>query len=256
MKSYLFICLSVLFLSPVTVFGQIEMNSLGSVGIGITPNSTQEVTIKANAKYIGLKVTSETHSTTRFASQSFAIGGTYTYGLWAKGYSGSYKNYGVYADAYGGSYNYAVYAKNSTTTGTRYAGYFAGNVYVSGTFTNPSDRRLKEDIRSLDKGDVLSKLMKLRPVSYNYRRAGEYRDMNLREGRQYGLLAQEVESVFPEFVSEHVHPGSIDENGIAQEDEITYKGMSYVDLIPLLITAIQEQQAEIEALKAALAGNR
>ena len=261
MKNILFLCFVVCLFAPIDVLGQIEMNDVGSVGIGIAPISVHEVTIQTNTKYIGLKVVSDTHGNSRFGSQSFGDGvdaGTGTasnvYGLWAMGENGTHKNFGLYADAFGGSNNYAIYGKNSSSTGTVYAGYFSGNVHITGTLSPPSDERLKEDIQALDRRSIISKIMQLRPVSYNYRR-GEYGEMNLREGKQYGLLAQEVEAIFPEFVSEHVHPGSIDEDGSRRGDDITYKGVSYLDLIPLLITAIQEQQAEIDALKAALSNS-
>ena len=79
--------------------------------------------------------------------------------------------------------------------------------------------------------------------------------MNLSRGIQYGLLAQEVETVFPEFVSDHIHPGTADQDGNFVGEPISYKSISYMKLIPLLLTAIQEQQAEINALKSALSAN-
>jgi hypothetical protein len=59
--------------------------------------------------------------------------------------------------------------------------------------------------------------------------------MHFDNNMQYGLIAQEVEKVFPEMVK------PIDSNG--------YKGVDYVKLIPVLVEAIKEQQKQIEALK-------
>ncbi len=54
---------------------------------------------------------------------------------------------------------------------------------------------------------------------------------------------------------DHVHPALIDENGKETNEPVSFKGMNYNALIPLLLTAIQEQQAEIDALKSALQAN-
>ena len=53
-----------------------------------------------------------------------------------------------------------------------------------------------------------------------------------------GVIAQEVETVLPEAVS---------------EDKDGYKWVDYTKLVPLLIEAVKEQQAEIEALKTEMA---
>ncbi len=79
--------------------------------------------------------------------------------------------------------------------------------------------------------------------------------MNLSESLQYGLLAQEVEQIFPEFIKDHVHPALIDEDGKETNEPVSFKGMNYTALIPLLLTAIQEQQAKINALESALEAN-
>ncbi|MBI5479491.1 MAG: tail fiber domain-containing protein [Deltaproteobacteria bacterium] len=60
-----------------------------------------------------------------------------------------------------------------------------------------SDERLKKSIASLD--GALSKLAGLRPVTFEWRSA-EFPDRHLGAGRQYGLIAQEVERVAPDFV--------------------------------------------------------
>jgi len=53
--------------------------------------------------------------------------------------------------------------------------------------------------------------------------------------KQIGVIAQEVEAIYPELVS-------TDENG--------YKSVSYEKFTPILIEAIKEQQAIIDELKA------
>jgi AmiR/NasT family two-component response regulator len=72
--------------------------------------------------------------------------------------------------------------------------------------------------------------------------------MNLPSVKQFGLIAQEVEQVLPSIVSENVQPGN---SGVNSEkaEAIHFKGLNYTQLIPVLISAMQEQQKEIEALK-------
>jgi Chaperone of endosialidase len=54
-------------------------------------------------------------------------------------------------------------------------------------------------------------------------------------GKQYGLIAQEVEKVFPEMVH------TISDKG--------FKGVDYMKLVPVLVESIKEQQQQIEELK-------
>jgi hypothetical protein len=68
--------------------------------------------------------------------------------------------------------------------------------------------------------------------------------MNLPTGKRYGLVAQELETNFPELVTESVYAGN---NKTAQP--IRYKGVKYTELIPILLEAIKEQQKQIENLQ-------
>lgn len=90
--------------------------------------------------------------------------------------------------------------------------------------TQASDVRLKTDIRTLS--GSLDSVMKLRGVSFDWKDAG------YPEGRQIGVIAQEVEKVFPELVS---------------RDADGYESVAYDKLIPVLIEAMKEQQDRIDA---------
>jgi hypothetical protein len=57
-----------------------------------------------------------------------------------------------------------------------------------------SSRRYKEDIRSM--GDVSGRLLKLRPVTFRYKKADE----NGQKPEPCGLIAEEVAKVMPELV--------------------------------------------------------
>jgi hypothetical protein len=69
--------------------------------------------------------------------------------------------------------------------------------------------------------------------------------MHLPEGRQLGLIADEVKEVFPELVQQAVHPAEYDEEDRTKvlAPEVTYEGINYQGLIPVLIASIQELKA-------------
>jgi Chaperone of endosialidase len=104
-----------------------------------------------------------------------------------------------------------------------------GSLWVNGT-TYASDARFKQNIAPI--ASPLEKLLRLNGVEYEMK-TSEFAKNHFTPGRQTGLIAQEVEKVVPEAVSEN--------NG--------YKGVDYARLVPLLIEAIKELKKEIELLK-------
>ena len=110
-----------------------------------------------------------------------------------------------------------------------------GNVHVNGTVfangfsPNPSDRSLKKDITSLT--GALHKLLQLRGVNFRW---NEPEKVGNQSGPQIGLIAQEVEEVFPDWVT-------IAPNG--------YKALTIRGFEALTIEALRELHTEIEALK-------
>lgn len=105
-----------------------------------------------------------------------------------------------------------------------------GDVWHSGLHTI-SDRSLKENVEEITNSLEMLKL--LRPVKYNFVRGafGADESVNMLE---YGLIAQEVEEIIPDIVS-------------TRNDSL--KTISYLELIPLLIEAVQAQQSEISTLQ-------
>ncbi len=94
------------------------------------------------------------------------------------------------------------------------------------SFTNTSDIRLKENVKDLEYG--LGEVMKLRPVSFNWK--------DKEADNVIGLIAQEVQPIVDEVVR------------FNEDDEDKMLGIAYTELIPVLISAIQEQQQLIEDL--------
>jgi hypothetical protein len=110
----------------------------------------------------------------------------------------------------------------------------AGAVHAS-SFPTSSDARLKSNISQLT--EVLDKLEKIRGVSFDWNE--EYAAMGRATGhREIGVIAQEVEGVFPELVTTW---GT--EN---------YRAVDYGRLTAVLLEAIKELRAEKDAQIAAL----
>ena len=100
-------------------------------------------------------------------------------------------NYGVYGFASGGATNYAIYA--------------AGDMNYTGTLTNVSDRKFKNNIQTVDSNTALNLLLQLKPSSYSFK--PEFiKSMNMSDKAQIGFIAQELQQVFPDLVSINKHP--------------------------------------------------
>jgi hypothetical protein len=91
--------------------------------------------------------------------------------------------------------------------------------------------RFKRDITPFP--DLLNKLAQLRPVHY-YWRSAEFPLKHFGTTQGYGLVAQEVEQVLPELVS---------------EDAEGYKQVDYSKLPLLLLQAVKELKAENDQMK-------
>ena len=95
-----------------------------------------------------------------------------------------------------------------------------------------SDIRWKKNIETLK--DPLSKLLRLRGVTFDWRGQRETNNMKFPVGRQVGIIAQEIEKEFPELVN---------------TDRDGYKAVAYDKFTAVLLEAIKVQQQEIEELK-------
>lgn len=241
----------VLTISPTLALAQIDLNSAGKIGIGSSPHSNSKMYVystSGNTTDVALRALSSSPSS------------TYSYGI--IGVSEDFVNHarGVYGIAYeGNNSNYAVYGNASGTNS--YGGYFTGGLYVSGGITQSSDDRLKTNIQELDRTDISDKIQALRPRQYEFLSPQELQDRNLPashtdEGTHFGLIAQELEEVFPELVTDVVHvlgehTGNIDDME-KESPTVTTKAINYQELTVLLLTVVQELQAEVDALKTQL----
>lgn len=106
-----------------------------------------------------------------------------------------------------------------------------------------SDQRLKRDIVPLPQDDGLASLMKLRPVRFHWKDA----EQDKTEGEQIGLIAQEVEKVYPTGDVVYNYGNVTMDLGNGKKQTIEHaRGLKYDKLVPPLIKALQEQQAEIQ----------
>ena len=104
---------------------------------------------------------------------------------------------------------------------------FDGTTTIAGDLSINSDARLKANIISL--GSTLAKLLQIDGKKYTMKK-----DKNKKQ--KIGVLAQDIEKVFPELVSES--------NGI--------KSVNYQGLVPVLINALKEQDSKMNEQEAKL----
>ena len=124
--------------------------------------------------------------------------------------------------------NYAGNTKGYTTS----SGWSVnGNMVATGNVTAYSDARLKENVKTIN--DALGICGKLRGVSY------KWKDMDKTD---IGVIAQEVETVLPDIVLTNYHKE-------ADGTKTEIKSVDYGKITSVLINAINELKAEVDALK-------
>jgi hypothetical protein len=114
-----------------------------------------------------------------------------------------------------------------TGTDNGYKLYVTGTIYATGNITANSDLTLKKNLKLID--NPIDKLMQLNGYAYQWKSD---------DSHQYGVIAQEVEKILPYAVS-------TGNDGI--------KGVSYNQIIPVLIEAIKVQNKRIVELESKLA---
>ena len=130
-----------------------------------------------------------------------------------------------------------LYVDNSNINNPLIWGDFENrNIIIYGNFraiatSSSSDGRWKKNIRPLESS--LDKISNLQGVSYEWK-VDEYPDFGLMEGKQIGLVAQDVEKEIPELVS---------------EDKDGYKAVSYTKLTAVLVEAVKELKSENQSQK-------
>ena len=150
--------------------------------------------------------------------------------------------------------NIAVYANAANSTADNFVGYFVGEKsYFSGKIgignTQPSvkldvngavnctggtcssDYRWKKDIQPLN--NTLDKINQLRGVTYAWR-TDEFPEKDFTENRQIGVIAQEVETIYPDLI---------------HTDNKGFKSMDYMSFTAILLEGVKELDEENKVLK-------
>lgn len=167
------------------------------------------------------------------------------YGTWGENYNslGTGNGVGVYGRGFVGVWG------DIQPSFAGYAGYFNGRVYSTVGFTFPSDVRLKSNIQRIT--NATSKLAALSGNHYDIRFDVKYLDKDGKlvvtnhNRKEYGVLAQEVEKLFPEMIAEA-------QFDFTDENATKYKSVNYNQLIPVLLEAIKELNERVTELESKL----
>jgi peptidoglycan hydrolase CwlO-like protein len=106
-----------------------------------------------------------------------------------------------------------------------------------------NDSEIKTNIHKIE--NATDRIFKLDPISYSFTNA-KYNKLQFENGKQFGFLTENIESVFPEMV--YNKPVGYD-FGKYNYKKHTIKEVSTNDLIPVLVAAIKELKMEIDQLK-------
>ncbi|MCC6286799.1 MAG: tail fiber domain-containing protein [Chitinophagaceae bacterium] len=118
-------------------------------------------------------------------------------------------------------------------------------VFVTATLLaqDLSDAKIKKNIEPID--NSLQRIMQLEPKKYEYN-VSDFKHLKLQAGSQYGFIAEELQSIFPDLVKEKSVNYMFGKNIYRNA---TIKTIDEAGLIPVLVASVKEQQAEIEKLK-------
>ncbi|MBN2635083.1 MAG: tail fiber domain-containing protein [Prolixibacteraceae bacterium] len=216
MKKFKLFTLIVFLLMSVSSYSQLKVNSSGNVGIGAEPdNSTYD-----------LRVISAKFSTTES------------------------DNYPYLEIINIGSPNYKLFRPSVNNTGSIGSEYYQFNYifaryHYAQTVLLTSDRRLKENFSDIEK--PLEKLLQVKGLKYDFINQGNDSLLNDQQKQEQadmrkdrlGFVAQDLEKLFPEAV-------------LYDKDADKYY-IEYNAIIPVIVEAMKEQQAQIEELKSELA---
>jgi hypothetical protein len=221
----------------------------GVLGVRGSSNASYALTVNASSSYNGINITDGGSAYLVNATKSGALAGIYVAKTSSSSFDACVWGHST-GSAYGveGNSGTGIGIYGTTGNSASYAGYFAGNVYTTGSYL-PSDITLKKDIKDFTKAiDIIDKL---HPKIYQYRDDRNFKMMNLPKGERYGLIAEDLEKVLPNLVKQTKFQTATDEDRIKGNatPAIDFKAVNYTELIPILIKGMQEQQTQIQELQ-------
>lgn len=267
-------------LCTTTVFAQLKVHTNGSVTIdrdtlmagtrftvGEIPSQVSNTLVGSTNNISSLFYTTPVANKYNYGVMGGSVSATAlstgrSYGVvGAAGNSTSGYNYGVFGNLLGNANGTAVYGAVNRPKGSyvngQYAGFFVGDVSISGTATinsinTPSDIRLKDDVQYVGDGegrhDIHSRLMDVHVISYKLKQLNQEigdtvtavtTDEEENRPTRYGVSAQELQNLFPDLV---------------EEGQDGYLAVNYMELIPMLICSVQELQREVSRLREGSSG--
>ncbi|MDD5991262.1 MAG: tail fiber domain-containing protein [Paludibacteraceae bacterium] len=213
----------------VAISGATETDGVGDRLVGVRGNATKSTASVSGRAYGVIGVAGNATSGYNYGTCGFLL-------------SSSTNGSGIYGD---------IYSFSEVGIPGRYAGFFNGQTRVNGNFYatavyNTSDSRLKTNISHIEHSS-LKKIQDLQPIQFTWNRIENphcsdtttvkrtllSEDLDYKR-LHYGFLAQEVQKLYPELV---------------QEDGDGYLSINYIELIPILVQAVQELSVEVEELK-------
>ncbi|HEY6975184.1 MAG TPA: tail fiber domain-containing protein [Chitinophagaceae bacterium] len=230
---------------------------------GVYGYSSSNYGVYGNSGYLGVYGSGTSYGVYGYSSANYGV-----YGYSSSGYGVDGQSYSSYGGYFSSTNSYGLRA---ATTNGYYAGVFDGNVWTSGSYIT-SDQKMKKNIREVS--NAMDIINQLKPKNYEYLTDGKYTSLNLPKGIHYGLIAQDLEQVLPNLVREAPRelrisaPGEVIKpladdgkasasiadaqvlqapaKGKVTTETINLKAVNYEELIPIMIKAMQEQQATIQ----------
>jgi hypothetical protein len=242
--------------APITMFSQLKVESNGKVvaGTKLFTSSVINYSMHAGRAATGgynIAFWGETNNTNNTGM---------AYGIYGKAYNGKYGgNIGVAGVLDSDNYGTGILGSPDPVMGLlingAYAGYFIGETKVTGTLTansvvQTSDIRLKENVVPLSTkyNNILDRVLDMNVIEYSYKK--EIPSLTLLDStstdkvlehagllsnkKHIGLIAQELQELFPTLV---------------EEGQDGYLGVNYVELVPVLVRAIQELKSQVDSLQ-------
>jgi Chaperone of endosialidase len=201
-----------------TAFNARGRTKIGTLGTATANNSMLEVVCLGNLSFYQLHLIEESNAYARIAFANSNGIGWHIAGLTHPVPSASALNF----------YSPQLNADVLSLRGNGDACFY-GNVRAT-VVSTCSDIRYKKDIVPLQSS--LQKIQQLNGVSYFWKK-DDFKNIGFGSRQQIGLIAQEVETIFPQMV---------------YTDADGYKSVDYTRLTPVLIEAIKEQQKQINHL--------
>lgn len=197
-----------------------------SIALGTTTVASGEYSFAAGADTKALGFHSVALGGTAIGDHSFAIGiGTVAQSFGSLVLGRYNAPLGVNSDWVPGDPVLTIGNGDLVTPSNAFIVYKNGDIWYSGENLSVSDIRLKENFEDLS--SVLPKIENIQPVYFEYRNKTTHPD-----NRQIGVIAQEIEKVFPELV---------------KKDKQGFLAVDYPRMSAVLIEAVKEQQKIIQS---------